>query len=268
MVLDALWLALLVKAAATMAVVVGLTTAAERGGPYWGGVLCALPLGAGPGYVLLALDHDGDFIASAALSSVAANPAVALYMAAIVWLAPRLAVVPTLLIGFAIWLIGVTALRLVEWTTLSATLVTAAAIVVCCWLTRGVAGDAPARSARRHWLDLPIRAVLVGAAVVGIVTVSHAIGPSLTGIALVFPIVTASFAAVIHSRMGGRAAAATMATALRALPGFVAALLTWHLLAPFGVWVALATGLAASMAWAAAMMLWRAYARPALSPAG
>ncbi|MBI3517584.1 MAG: hypothetical protein HY060_26425 [Proteobacteria bacterium] len=267
MILDAFWLALLVKVAATMAVVAGITIAAERGGPYWGGLLCALPLGAGPGYVLLAFEHDAQFIADAALGSVAGNPAVAVYLVAIVWLAPRLAVIPTLLGAIVVWLIAALAIRPVAWTTETATLATAVSILACCWLTRGVASEAPPAAVRPHWLDLPIRAVLVGGAVVGVVTASHAIGPSLTGIAMVFPIVTASFAAVIHSRMGGRAAAATMATAVRALPGFALGLLVVHLLATVNVWLALAAGLAASVAWAVGMMLWRAWRGPAWSTA-
>jgi hypothetical protein len=267
MMLDGFLLALLVKVAATMAVVVAVTIAAERGGPYWGGLLCALPLGAGPGYVLLALDHDAAFVADAALLSVAANPAVALYMVAIVWLAPRFGTVPTLVAAFAVWLAGVLAIRPIAWTAETASLATVVAIVVCSWLTRGVASDAAVPAVRRHWLDLPIRAALVGVAVVGVVTASHAIGPSLTGIALVFPIVTASFAAVIQSRMGGRAAAATLAMAIRALPGFVGALLVVHLMASVNVWLALALGLATSMTWAAGMMVWRALRGPALSAA-
>src|SRR5258707_11762742 len=148
MILDAFWLTLLVKIAATMAVVVGITIAAERGGPYWGGVLCALPLGAGPGYVLLAFEHDAQFIADAALGSVAGSPAVAVYMVAIVWLAPRLAVIPTLVGAIVVWLIAALAIRPVDWTTETATLATAVSILACCWLARRVAREAPPPAGR------------------------------------------------------------------------------------------------------------------------
>jgi hypothetical protein len=60
------WLALLTRAAISACVVVAATVAAEAAGPFWGGLIVSLPIGAGPAYAMLALQHDAAFIATSA----------------------------------------------------------------------------------------------------------------------------------------------------------------------------------------------------------
>ena len=43
---------------------------AERAGPLVGGLVATLPIGAGPVYIFLALDHDAHFIAQSAVGSL------------------------------------------------------------------------------------------------------------------------------------------------------------------------------------------------------
>ena len=268
MLLDAFWLGLLVKVAATVSVAMAASIAAERGGPFWGGLVCALPIGAGPGYVLLSLQADARFVADSALASLGTNIATDVFMVAVVWLAPRRSAVVTLTIAIAAWAVAVVPLRGVAWTGLTAMLANLTVVVIACWLTRGSDRDVALAVTPPRWFDLPVRALLIGLVVAGVVTASDAIGPRWTGIALVFPIATASLTAVVHRRLGGAAAASTMATALRALPGFLSALLMIHLLAPVGLVLAFVVALASSIAWAIGMMLWRVYARPAPAAAG
>jgi hypothetical protein len=91
-----------------------------------------------------------------------------------------------------------------------------------------------------------------------VVTFSHVIGPTLTGLAAVFPISLSSLALLVHARLGGRMAAATMAGALRTLPGFALALLTATLLVqPLGATIALISALTTSLGWATALALLR-----------
>ena len=66
-------LILIVKMAITAAFVVAATVTAERAGPLVGGLVATLPIGAGPAYVFLALDHDASFIAQSAVASLAIN---------------------------------------------------------------------------------------------------------------------------------------------------------------------------------------------------
>jgi len=85
---EAFWLALLARAAVSAGVVVTATVAAEAAGPFWGGLIVSLPIGAGPAYAMLALQHDDAFIAASALGSFAANAATFVFLAALALLRP------------------------------------------------------------------------------------------------------------------------------------------------------------------------------------
>jgi len=63
----------LARALTTAALVVSASVAAEALGPFWGALIAALPVSAGPAYVFLAMRHGPDFIAASALASFAAN---------------------------------------------------------------------------------------------------------------------------------------------------------------------------------------------------
>jgi hypothetical protein len=265
MLLDGFWLPLLIKIAATVSVVLVASYAAERGGPFWGGLICGVPIASGPAYVMLALHADSAFVAQSALSSYAGTAAATLFILAVVRLAPRWSILPTLAGAVATWLIAILLIRLVAWTPLTASLANIAALTIGWLLSRDAITGVAVPSTRRSRLDLPLTALSIGLLVAGVVTVSQVIGPSLTGIALVFPISLLSFTLVIHRRLGGPAAAATMANAMRAMPGFALALLVLTVLAPVDVTLALVAGLAASLSYVSGMMAWRAYAAPAAS---
>jgi len=99
---------------------------------------------------------------------------------------------------------------------------------------------------------------MVGLMVGAVVTGSRALGPTLTGMAAVFPVASTSFALVVLPRLGGDIAAAIMVSALRAMPGFALALLTLHLAAEaLGIGAALAVALLPSLLWSALLMLAR-----------
>lgn len=87
------------------------------------------------------------------------------------------------------------------------------------------------------------------------VTVSDWIGPSLTGAVALFPMTFTSVGLLIHTRLGGAANAAAMASALVAMIGFMGALVATHLLAlPLGRAAALGLALCVSLGWAAALL--------------
>lgn len=264
MLFDGFWLPLLIKLAATVAVVVGATLLAERGGPFWGGLMCAFPLSSGPAYVLLALQSDPAFVAASALNTLAGTVATTLFMLALVRLAPRLAIVPTLLAATLVWVAAVLVIRPIDWTLLTAVAATMATIVLCCVLTRDCLTAGAPRSVQESWIDLPIRALVIGIVVATVVSVSQLIGPGWTGLLISFPVTLSSFAIMLHTRQGGRALSATMAMALRAMPGFVLAVMTVHLVVPLqGSAIGLSCALGASLVYAIAMMLWRIRPTPA-----
>jgi Ca2+/H+ antiporter len=95
-------LTLIVKMAITAGFVLAATVIAERVGPLVGGLVATLPIGAGPVYVFLALDHDADFIAQSAVASLAINAVNVIFALAYALLAQRSRGV-TLPVAFLIW---------------------------------------------------------------------------------------------------------------------------------------------------------------------
>src|ERR1700759_332756 len=107
MVSSSFVLALLLRAAVSASVVVTATVVAEASGPFWGGLIVSLPIGAGPAYAMLAMQHDAAFIAVSALGSFAINAATFVFLAAIAMLAPRVRWGWALLGGLGVWAVTV-----------------------------------------------------------------------------------------------------------------------------------------------------------------
>ena len=105
-------------------------------------------------------------------------------------------------------------------------------------------------AAVRRWYDVPLRAAMAATLVAAVVAASAELGPTLTGILAVFPIVMGSFVVILHPRVGGPAAGAVLAHAEPALVGLGLGFLGLHyLVEPLGVWWGFAGGLAIAMAW-------------------
>ena len=258
--MEAFWLALLARAAVSAGVVVTATVAAEAAGPFWGGLIVSLPIGAGPAYAMLALQHDAAFIAASALGSFAVNAATFVFLAALALLATRVRWGWALVLGLLAWAIAALLIRCIDWNVAGAIALNVAAILASLAVTRSVQHNTgPSRGpVRRRWFELPVRAAMVGLMVGAVVTGSRALGPTLTGMAAVFPVAFTSFALVVLPRLGGDIAAAIMVSALRAMPGFALALLTLHLAAEaLGIGAALAVALLPSLLWSALLMLAR-----------
>jgi FtsH-binding integral membrane protein len=247
---ETLWPLLLLRIGLPAACVITASILAERSGPFFGGLIVALPVSAGPAYVLLALQSDDAFIAQSAIGSLIANAATGLFLLTSIQLAPRQSLPRCLAAALGVWLLATLGLRTLPWTALGATFLNLLVYAVLIGLTRGGVGVTTEPRARQRWFDLPLRALLVGTLVASVVTASQAIGPSATGIAALFPVVFTSLTAIMHPRIGGRSTAALLASAARAMPGFGFGLLALHLLAePIGRWRAL-------LAFAAVCVLW------------
>ncbi len=260
MMVGVFWLALLARAAVSAFVVVAATVAAEAAGPFWGGLIVSLPIGAGPAYAMLALQHDAAFIAASALGSFAVNAATFVFLATLALLAPCARWGWALAGGLAAWLAAVLLIRLIEWDVFGASLLNMGVALTCLAATGSVGREmaAPRGPVRRRWFELPARAAMVGLVVGGVVTGSRALGPELTGMATVFPVAFTSFSLLVLPRVGGAVSAAIMVSALRAMPGFALALLTLHLAAvPLGVPAGLVVALLPSLGWSVMLMLRR-----------
>jgi uncharacterized membrane protein (GlpM family) len=264
-------LLVLLRAAAAAAVVVSASVLAEAVGPFWGGLIISLPISAGPAYVMLGLQHDAGFIAAGARASLATNAVTIVYILAIILLAPRLRWPAALGAALAAWFAAALLVRQAEWDLAGVVLLNVAAFGVGFYVANRCRLPAPAGKpgARRRWFDLPVRALLVGSLTASVVTASRWLGPSLTGMAAVFPIALTGLGLVVLPRLGGAASAALFASTLRAMPGFALALLVLHLGAvPLGTWWAMLCALLAQLAFSAMLLLHSAAMRMRRARAG
>jgi hypothetical protein len=225
-------LAIIMKAALTAAVLVTATVVAERSRPVLAAAIMALPISAGPAYVLLALQHDAAFLADSSLVGLMLNASTAALVVAYGALARRgVGLLLALAAGYAAWFLVLGAVLAVPNWSLAGVLVTqTAGVLLGLAATRGWRGP-PVRSTERNWYDLPLRAVLVVTLTMTTVLLSALIGPAATGILAGLPIAFTSFILVMHPRVGPIATSNMMASALLMLLGFAAGLLAFHLAA-------------------------------------
>ena len=100
----------------------------------------------------------------------------------------------------------------------------------------------------RRWYDIPLRAGMVATLVATVVGLSARVGPTITGILAVFPIVLLSLMLILHPRIGGRASAAVLANSMLGLVGFSFSCLTARVTVPmFGKAGGLALALTVSI---------------------
>lgn len=223
---------------------------AERLGPFLGAMVASLPLYTGPVYLLLALEHDADYIAAATVTSVAicgANPVFVLVYA---MLARRHGPWLSLAAGLAAWAACGIYVRARGWSLPEALLFVTPIYLVALYLAQSFTRGVAIRRAARHWTDLAQRALFVAVLTGVVIVASRHVPPEVTGILSVMPILTTSLILVMHPRVGGAATAALLAHTLGGLIGMVIAFAAVSLAVPqIGVWPGLALGLAITVAW-------------------
>jgi len=250
-------LTLIVKMAITAGFVLAATVTAERVGPLVGALVATLPLGAGPVYVFLALDHDSSFIAASAVNSLAINIVNVIFALTYALLAQKRSLAVSLPAAMFVWAVLAWGVHEITWTMTAAVSVNIVVLGVSVALAR------PLRHVRMpvfhaRWTDLAMRAALV-ALLVGItVTFSFQLGPGGSGILAVFPVILLSIMFILHKRVGGKPTAAVLANAPLGLVGFACACVMLHYTAePFGTAIGLSLALATSVGWSLAVLLAR-----------
>jgi hypothetical protein len=242
-------LSLIVKMAVTAAFVVAATATAERAGPLVGGLVATLPLGAGPVYVFLALDHGALFIAASAVNSLAINNVNVIFALTYALLAQRRSPPVSLALSLLLWFVLAWGVHVVHWSLLTAGLTDVVVLGTCIALARPLRHVA-IPPVRTYWYDLALRATLVAMLVGVVVSFSSRIGPGGSGILAVFPIILIGVILILHRRVGGKPTAAVMANAVLGLVGFAFACVVLHFTAePFGAAIGLSLALATSVAW-------------------
>src|SRR5271154_5059357 len=114
------WYGLALKMARTATIVGAASVAVERSGPFAGALIAALPSAAGAAYIILAIEHPPDFIASSAVGSIVVGADVAIFSAVYTLLAQRRGLLASLGVSLAEWFAIAFAMRTIAWTPLNA----------------------------------------------------------------------------------------------------------------------------------------------------
>jgi hypothetical protein len=151
-------LTLIVKMAITAAFVLAATITAERAGPLVGGLVATLPIGAGPVYVFLALDHDAQFISQSAVASLAVNAANVIFAVAYCVLAQRRSLAISLGGTYVVWIVLTAIITASYWALGPALLINVAVIALGMWVVRPFRHTRMPRQQPR-WYDYALRAL-------------------------------------------------------------------------------------------------------------
>jgi len=242
-------LTLILKMAITAGFVLAATVTAERAGPLVGGLVATLPLGAGPVYVFLALDHGAPFIAASAINSLAINTVNVIFALTYALLAQKRSLAVSLPVAMLVWVALAWTVHEISWTMTTAVLLNIVVLGVSIALARPLR-HVPIPRVQTRWYDLAMRAGLVALLVGVTVTLSFRIGPGGSGILAVFPVILLSIMFILHNRVGGKPTAAVMSYAVTGLVGFAFACVMLHFTAePLGWGAGLALALSTSVAW-------------------
>jgi len=242
-------LTLVLRMAITAAFVVTASVITEKSGPVLGALIATLPISAGPSYVFLALDHDAAFIAEGALASLPINAATIFLGLTYVLLAQRRSAVVSFVCAVAVWIALASIIRSVHWTLTGGLVVNAIAFAICVPLmARYRYVKMP--PVTRRWYDIPLRASLVATLVATVVTSSGWVGPKISGIMALFPVVFTSMMLILHPRIGGPPTAAVLANSAWGLIGFGLAIAVMHVaVLQFGSAIGLSLALATCISW-------------------
>jgi hypothetical protein len=243
-------LSLGLRMAVAAAFVVTASILTERSGPVIGALITTLPISAGPSYVFLALDHDATFIAQSALSSLPVNAATMFMALTYANLAQRHSSTVSAGGAIVVWATLAALERLVPWSLTGGLIANAIAFAVCLPLLRRFQHVRMMPLITRRWYDIPLRATMVATLVAIVVSLSRWVGPFVSGMIALFPVVFTSVMLILHPRIGGPATAAVVANGGWGLMGFALGIVVLHVAAvPFGSAIALSLALATCVAW-------------------
>jgi uncharacterized membrane protein (GlpM family) len=252
------WFGLALKMVMTASIVVFASVMVERSGPFIGSLITSLPTAGGAAMIILAFENPPPFIAAGAVGSIVSNAICAIFALSYAALAQRHSLALSLGGAFVVWFAAAALSRATDWSAASAVLLNAvvfpATILAGC---RFRAGGAAKGRFRPTGADLAWRAGVVTLCVILVTAASQSIGSFASGLFAFFPVAMGSFFVILHSRVGGPAAASVAAHVQAPLIGLGLSLLAVHLLAvPIGVWWSYLAGLSIGVSWNA--LLWLA----------
>jgi hypothetical protein len=255
-VIDPFWLSLLMKMTASALIVVTASVVVERLGPLVGSLLATLPLSAGGNFVYLAMEHGAAFLAETARIGLQVNIGTAPFVLVYAFAALRCNVFLSLLAGYLAWGATLAVTRHLD-PGIGATILANVVVYASCMLLgRRFLSGPLAVAAPRRWWDLPLRVATVMGLVAAVVLSGRLLGPAVTGIVAILPVVFTSLALILHPRLGGPTTARVLVTGYPGLLGFGMAVATVSVTAiPFGSVYALTAGLGVAVIWNASILL-------------
>lgn len=253
-----------VRAAATALLVIVVARVAERAGPFVASAVLTLPLYAGPSYFFLLGEVAPEFLAQSALFAFAGTAAVLGFACGYGLAITRFGLPATITLASLAWFAFALPLRLVPLSLAGA----------FAWIGLGLIFAQLVRpppdvhrqntTVRARWLPLVARAGVAGLAVATVALLGPMLGPSLTGLAVAFPVVLIVSIWMVHRQYGAAFSAAVMASTRRTLLSYASFNLVLALLATrMPVEVAFTAAVGASVASALAFALFGLRARRA-----
>lgn len=240
---------LVLRMAIAAAFVVTASIITERAGPVIGALIATLPVSAGPSYVFLALDHDAAFIAQGALASLPVNAATIFMALTYVVLAQRHGLLVSCGSAVAVWMVLASIIRRFDWPLTAGLAANLIAFGICIPLLAGYR-HVKMPLVTRRWYDIPMRAALVATLVAIVVSTSGWVGPRISGIIALYPVVFSSIMVILHPRIGGPPTAAVLANSAWGLLGFGMAIAAMHVaVVKFGLVIGLSLALATCVVW-------------------
>lgn len=254
-------LALLLKVAMTVGIVVAASVAVERSGPFIGALIASLPTAGGATLIILAAEHPPAFITASAVGSIVSIAICAVFALAYACLAQRRSLPVSLGGALLVWFAAAALSRLVDWSAETAVLLNAAVFPCAIYASRHFrAHDTVKAKVTLTRADMIWRAVIVVLCVIAVTAASNWIGSFASGLFAFFPVAMSSFFVILHPRVGGPATSSVAAHVQAPLIGLGLGLLVVHVLAEsVGVWWSYAAGLATGISWNA--LLWLARER-------
>ena len=253
------WYSLALKIVITVSITVAASIVVERSGPFIGALIASLPTAGGAALIILAMDHTPAFIAQSMIGSMVVDAVCAVYALTYAALAQRYGLLMSLGGAMAVWFAGALGSRLIGWTANTALVFDIAVFCITILAARRFLGDGKVKphvdlTAR----DVAWRAGVVTLCVLIVTGLSSSIGSYFSGVFAFFPVAMSSFFIILHTRLGGSAAASVAAHVQAPVVGlFLSLYAVHHLAEQIGVWWSYGVGLAIGISWNGALWVWK-----------
>ena len=260
---------LLIKAAWSAAVVLGLTIVAERMGSRVAGLLSGAPLTAVLVFFFVGQDLGVDYVVASIPHSIAAFTGTVCFVLVYYWTSARLtrfSAIGGLGLAITAFLIVAGLLSAVPFTLMTATALTLGMILLAARLVRGAPVLNIGRPIRFTFAQIILRGGLAALLITTVIYLAETVGPRWTGLLVGFPATLLPTYLIIHLTYGKTSTRAM----IRSFPAGVPSLILYLWLVPYtfpawGIWGGTAACLAASTAYLAAIMF-LGRMRPAAAP--